>query len=190
MAKNDQEEAFEKILAANLQRTLDFLKYAETKNGALLTVASAWALAILALLTREKPLPDNLRSLFLISLPFIIATVLVAIWSFAPRTGLSRFLGGKRAGPHAPNLLYFGELSALTVAVVERDLRERYYPRDEHVTTDGYIHDLSVQLGVNSQIVRRKLRFFSVGLVLMALAILVPLGRLGLQCYRAGAPWH
>jgi hypothetical protein len=35
-------EAFEKILASDLQRAIDFLKYADAKNGALLTFASAW----------------------------------------------------------------------------------------------------------------------------------------------------
>jgi hypothetical protein len=107
MAKDDQEEAFDKILTSNLQRVLDFLKYAEAKNGALLTIASAWALAVVALLTRDKPIPDNYRLALALALPFIIGAVLAALWSFAPRTRLSRFLGGRRAGPHQSNLLFF-----------------------------------------------------------------------------------
>ncbi|MDR9820597.1 adenylate/guanylate cyclase domain-containing protein [Rhizobium hidalgonense] len=40
--KNDQQEAFERVLVTSLARVLDFLKFAEAKNAALLTFASAW----------------------------------------------------------------------------------------------------------------------------------------------------
>lgn len=42
MVKNDQQEAFEKILTSNLMRAIDFVKFAEAKNAALLTFNSAW----------------------------------------------------------------------------------------------------------------------------------------------------
>jgi hypothetical protein len=103
---------------------------------------------------------------------------MLAILSFVPRMHLARFLGGRRAGPHPPNLLYFGDLRKLTVAEVERQFRERYFPTDERATIDAYVRDISVQIGVNSQIVRRKLVYFSVGLGFMALAVVVPLLRL------------
>jgi hypothetical protein len=175
MAKDDQEEAFDKILTGNLQRVLDFLKYAEAKNGALLTIASAWALAVVALLTRDKPIPDNYRLALVLALPFITGAVLAALWSFAPRTSLSRFLGGRRAGPHQPNLLYFGDMARLTAGRMEKDLRASYYPEEGHAATQSYTRDLCVQLAVNSQIVRRKLRFFTVGLAFLALGVVVPL---------------
>jgi hypothetical protein len=178
MAKNDQEEAFEKILSGSLQRVIEFLKYAEAKNGALLTLASVWALAVINILATEKPIPPHYRAALSLSLPFIIVAGMVAILSFVPRMHLVRFLGGRRAGPHPPNLLYFGDLRKLTVAEVERQFRERYFPTDERATTDAYVRDISVQIGVNSQIVRRKLVYFSVGLGFMALAVVVPLIRL------------
>jgi hypothetical protein len=191
MAKNDQEEAFDKILTANLQRIIEFLKYAEAKNCALLTLASVWALASINFLTAERPIPVNYRASLLWAFPFVIAAGLAAILSFTPRLRLAPFLGGRRAGPHPRNLLYFGDIRSLTVARVEANLQERYYPPDEHVTTESYIHDLSVQIAVNSQIVRRKLWFFSIGIGLMAAAIVVPLLRLGWLCVSAKVgQWH
>ena len=166
------------ISLLSLQRVIEFLKYAEAKNGALLTLASVWGLAIINLLITEKPIPPRYAAALSISLPFIIVAGMVAILSFVPRMHLSRFLGGRRAGPHPPNLLYFGDLRKLTVAEVEWKFRERYYPTEESITTDAYVRDISVQIGVNSQIVRRKLVYFSVALGFMALAIVLPLLRL------------
>ncbi|WP_439360539.1 hypothetical protein [Bradyrhizobium sp. DASA03007] len=44
--KDDQEDAFEKTLSTQLNRNIDFLKFAETKNAALLTFSSAWIMAL------------------------------------------------------------------------------------------------------------------------------------------------
>jgi len=40
---------YEKLLTANLQRAVDFVKFAETKNAALLALSSAWVVAALNL---------------------------------------------------------------------------------------------------------------------------------------------
>lgn len=190
MAKNDQEEAFDKILSANLQRVIEFLKYAEAKNGALLTLASVWGLAIINILAPERSISIPYRAALSLSLPFILVAVLIAIWSFSPRMHLPGFLGGRRAGPHPPNLLFFGDLRKLTVAEVEQQLKARYLPPEEHTTTDDYVHALAVQISVNSQIVRRKLVRFSWGLAFMVLAVLLPLGRLAWPSIVTVMPWR
>jgi hypothetical protein len=53
--KDDQEEAFEKILSTQLGGTIDFVKFAETKNAALLTFSSAWIIGTINLLTGPNP---------------------------------------------------------------------------------------------------------------------------------------
>ena len=55
--RDDQEEAFEKILSSQLTRTIDFVKFAETKNAALLTFSSAWIIGAINLLTGQATLP-------------------------------------------------------------------------------------------------------------------------------------
>jgi hypothetical protein len=65
MSTNDQQEAFEKLLGSNLARVFDLVRFAETKNAALLTFASAWILAMLNLLSSERTLPPGFASAFL-----------------------------------------------------------------------------------------------------------------------------
>lgn len=42
MARNDQQDSYEKLLSASHGRMLDLVKFAETKNAALLTFCSGW----------------------------------------------------------------------------------------------------------------------------------------------------
>jgi hypothetical protein len=164
-----QDEAIATLLLANLQRTIDFLKYAEAKNGALLTFASAWVLAILNIVLKDKPPTGILLYEYTVIPPFILAG-LAALISFFPRIHLPGFLGGRRAGPHPKNLLYFGDVGRMTVSEFQKAVRDNYYPQDSGGITDAYIRDLMVQIAVNSQITNRKLRLFQIGLCLVMIA--------------------
>lgn len=165
-------EAFEKILTTNLQRVIDFLKYAEAKNGALLTIASAWVIAIITLISSGKSCPGGLNTAIYFALIFSFCAGILSMISFLPRTKLSRFLGDKHAGPHPKNLLYYGDISILSIETFEQDIRERYYPVASQYSED-YIHDLIVQISVNSQITMRKLNFFRWGITLILIAALI-----------------
>ena len=59
MATTEQRETLEGALSSTLSRTIDFLKFAETKNAALLTFASAWLLALASLLASDRLLGSN-----------------------------------------------------------------------------------------------------------------------------------
>lgn len=170
---NHSEEAFEKILVSNLQRAIDFLKFAEAKNGALLTFTSAWTLATIGIVSNSGSLPACVLTGLKVTLPLMISAGGFALASFIPRTNLPRFLGGPRAGPHPKNFLYFGDIASMTASEFERAIRERYLPKDGHATTDDYIHDLSIQVFVNSQITHRKLRLFLCGILAAAAAVLL-----------------
>ena len=119
-----------------------------------------------------------------------LSVALLAMLSFLPKLDLPWFLGGKRAGPHDPNLLYFGDISKqLTLTVLETDLHARYFPKSK-LPRDEYIHDLVVQIGVNSQITMRKMRFFrcAMGLILVGgLVLLIPI--IGLIFQTAKSLW-
>ena len=167
--ENSHDEAIAALLLANLQRTIDFLKYAEAKNGALLTFASAWVLAILNIAVRNDPIKGFSVYEYAVIPPFILAG-LVALISFFPRMHLPAFLGGRRAGPHLKNLLYFGDVGGMTVSEFQKAVRDNYYPQGGRGVTDAYIRDLSIQIVVNSEITKRKLRLFQIGLWLVLVA--------------------
>jgi hypothetical protein len=166
---NTQDEAIATLLLSNLQRTIDFLKYAEAKNGALLTFSSAWILAILNIAFRDKPIQGILLYEYTVIPSFILAG-LAALISFFPRMHLPGFLGGRRAGPHPKNLLYFGDVGRMTVAEFQKAIRDNYFSQNSEAVTDAYIRDLTVQIAVNSQITNRKLRLFQIGLWLVMIA--------------------
>lgn len=160
-------EAYEKVLIANLQRTIDFLKFAETKNAALLALSSAWVVATINLECSGKTIPDILAVSVILASLFSLCAALLALISFMPKLHLPGFLGGKKAGPHAPNLLFFGDISALTAKSFETEIRTRYLPEGK-MPREEYLHDLTVQINVNSQITMRKMRLFRRGIWFIA----------------------
>jgi hypothetical protein len=167
----EQSEVYEKILTANLQRAIDFLRFAEAKNAALLALASAWVLAAINLECSGHTLPSPFTLCVPIAMLLSLFAGVLALWSFLPRLHLPSFLGGKKAGPHPKNLLYFGDIHALTIKSLKHELHSRYYP-DATGYREEYLYDLVVQLKVNSDIAMRKMLFFRVGICLILLASL------------------
>ena len=170
------DEAYERILTTNLQRAIDFVRFAEAKNAALLALASAWVVAIINLKCSGKTMPDRLAMGITLALLFSLCAGLLAMLSFMPRLHLPWFLGGKRAGPHPHNLLYFGDISRLPIKTLEQDFPLRYFP-DSEGYKGAYFHDLLVQISVNSEIAMRKMVVFrwGIGLIVVAgLILLVP----------------
>lgn len=170
MAKDDQQEAYERILASTLLRTIDFLKFAETKNAALITLSSAWMLGSVNLLNGTNPSTEGWRIGLICALPLFAAAAAIGLISLLPITILSMFQE-KADGDKA--LLYFGGAAEFAPAAYISRFRERYFPPPETSATVNYLDDLAVQIAVNSQIVRRKLRCFHVGALVILAAILI-----------------
>lgn len=66
----EAEVTYEKVLTANLQRAIDFVKFAEAKNAALLALSSAWVVATLNLGTNGRQIPANLNASITLTLLF------------------------------------------------------------------------------------------------------------------------
>jgi hypothetical protein len=185
VSDNNGTEVFEKIMSANLQRAIDFVKYAEAKNGALLTFGSAWILAIIGLLSNEKSLPFGISTALAIAfekslpfgigavlamaLPFFIGAVTLAMLSFFPQMNWAILLKGKPAG--SKNLLFFGDIASMTFSDFERTLRQRYFQSGREGLSEEYLHDITMQVFANSKIAKRKLRMFQNGILLIAVAV-------------------
>jgi hypothetical protein len=178
MAKDDQQEAFERMLSANLARVLDFVKFAEGKNAALLAFCSAWIVASVNLLTGQNALPPEYRSAFAVALALFSIAALMCVTSFLPRISLERF---HKRSHGAKSLLFFGDLATLETATVKERLLERYMPQCGQSATHNYLEDLSVQIAVNSRIAKRKFRMFSMS----AFFVLVAIGALSVPPLRS-----
>jgi Family of unknown function (DUF5706) len=168
VTKTEISETYEKVLLGKLQRVIDFLKFAEAKNAALLTLSSALTIAIGNLLLNNSVPLAITRGLW-IALPLAMAAGILAILSFLPRLCLPTFLGGSRAGPHPKNLLYFGDAVALSPKEYKAMMEDHYVSSGK--LTPQYVDDLLTQIHINSSITHRKMRFFQIGAMLAGAAI-------------------
>jgi hypothetical protein len=172
MAKNDQEEALDKVLTANLARIVDFVKFAEAKNGALATISSGWLIAIATLLSSGRPVPISLKSAMLYATPFLVIAGILAVVSFLPKVNLSSFTR-LHSTKHKPNLLFFGDIAALGYDEYEEAVRKRYLAPNNRTITEDYLADLSVQIAVVSRIAMTKLRLFQCAMGCAVIAFMI-----------------
>lgn len=178
MARNDQHDAFEKVLSANLTRIVDLIKFAETKNAALLTFAAFWILALINLLASGRALPDGFAGSFLISLPVFVAAAFVCVLAFLPRIDIQH---REAADGRHKNLLFFADIAEVPLAEFEAEARRRYCPDPGEALSAEYLRDLAREVATNARIARRKFHLFNwaARILCLAIAILV-----------APALWH
>lgn len=177
---SDPQDAYVQMLTENLQRAIDWLRFAEAKNAALLAFTSGWIGFTLNLECSGKSLPRGFTISLWVTLLCALCAAVLAMVSFLPHLHLPSFLGGTRAGLHPPNLLYFGDISALPIKTLEHDISVRYLSTGQEYR-DEYIHDLIVQLSANCAITMRKMRLFDWGLKFVLVGsvfLLVPTLRL------------
>lgn len=165
MAKNDQEEVLDRVLTSNLARVIDFLKFAETKGAALLTFSSVWALGLLSLQASTLQFHSIYLHAFRVMALFFMLSAATAVASFISRTQLAIFLHLSSEEKRPPNLLFFGDLARIPLGDLQAELASRYTPAEGRSVSDSYIHDVSVQIGVVSQIAQRKFDLFNAGAV-------------------------
>lgn len=169
----DQDNAIEKLLSSNLNRAIDFVKFAETKNAALLTFSSAWIIAIVNFLFSRKELSRSQFFFALVVFSLFFMAVLLAVISFLPRTDLKGFFTRWSKVSKHPNLIFFGDLQHLSLESASTKLLERYLPADRRGVSDNFIQDISIQIVVNSRIASRKFELFDWGANCVIVAFIV-----------------
>lgn len=162
-------ENFEKLLSANLGRVLDLLKFAEAKNGALLTFCSAWILGLIAVL-RNPPSPDFYRDHLVYCIILFVLAAMASIASLLPRANLSRFY---TPTARSQGLLFFGDIALLGTDEFVKGVKVRYFDRSDDAFSIEYINDLTVQISVTSKIAQQKFLIFNVGAAVAMAAICV-----------------
>ncbi|NEJ86305.1 hypothetical protein GR223_10150 [Rhizobium leguminosarum] len=180
MAKNDQQEAYEKLMSANHGRMMDFVKFAETKNAALLTFSSVWIGAIINLLKSPDDLPFGYSYAFEAALPLLAIAAIICLKSLLPR-----FLNQVyKREDDVVNLLYFGDIIKGGVKDYPDMAQKEYLPLEGESATPTYLHDLGVQTAIQASIAHRKFKMFHwagslvlLAFVSMALPPIVACGR-------------
>jgi hypothetical protein len=172
MVTSNHSEAYDKLLTALLARVLDMLRFAESKNAALLAFASAWIVAIVNLISSGKPIPVGYHCVVLTALPLFMIAAMVAIASLLPTLQTSSFTNNLKGRPK--NLLFFGDIAGMTVDRFRNDVRAAYFPTEDANPPVAYLADLEMQIAINSKITWRKQKMFNFGATaaLVAIALL------------------
>lgn len=157
-------------MSANHGRMIDFVKFAETKNAALLTFSSVWIGAIINLLKSPDELPFGYKYAFEGALPLLAVAAVICLKSLLPR-----FLDQVyKREDDVVNLLYFGDIIKGGVKDYPDMAKKEYMPADGESATATYLHDLGVQTAIQASIAHRKFKFFhwAGSLVLIAFVIM------------------
>lgn len=160
----DQRKNFEAVLVANLSRAIDWIKFAEAKNAALVTLASAWMLAAATLSANAvaNAVPELVGALTR-GVPLMFISGAIAFASFFPDLNLSaRF---KRQPNPKSNFLFYEHLKTIQPARALSTLEGAYLDADDPgLLSRRYYDDLAVQIVVNSAIASRKFKMFRAAL--------------------------
>jgi hypothetical protein len=167
--KINQNEAYEKILSTTLSRVIDFVKFAEAKNAALLTFSSAWLLGIINVTINNTTVHNSSwQWLGPIAIFCFTLSSCVAIFSFLPKK-LTDF---HRDPEREKSLIYFGDVSSFDPAIYRERVKSRYMPDNDGLYPESYLEDLAIQISVNSSVAERKFRFFNSGAIIASLGVL------------------
>jgi hypothetical protein len=175
MAKNDQQDAYEKALVTSLARVIDLVKFAEAKNAGLLAFAAACTVAIANILAKANELPTAYKHALPFSAALFLISALIALYSILPKADLAKFFKGEHRAARELNLVFYGDISKMDIIDYPQRVRDRYFPADKHSVTDRYLSDLSCQIHVNSTIATRKYALFKTGawFSLVSMSVLV-----------------
>jgi hypothetical protein len=160
VAKDDQQEALEKALSASLARIIDQVKFAETKNGALIAFNTAWTVAIANLLSRVDGPPAGYENVLRYAATLFLLSAFVALLSFLPRRKLDLFYPKRDRPGRDYNLIFFGDIVRCDISEVGDLMAARYLPKGNASASPEYLADLSNQICVNSHIASRKFTLF------------------------------
>lgn len=169
----DDVKTLEPIMAASLSRTIDFVKFGETKNAALLTFASAWILASANVATGDMAQAHaTVRGGLMLGVPLLGIAAFLALVSFLPRTDLKALKGHRNPNPKT-NYLYFDHLSQLAADDFHTRLAARYLAPGGTGPNPDYLDDLGCQIVVNAKIASLKFKLFRWGVrfTVMGLAV-------------------
>jgi hypothetical protein len=184
----DQEAAYERLLNANLSRAVDWVKYGDAKNAALLAFASVWLAGIgnLLLSAQEKSTPGVIAFLLFCSEVLFMVGALHAIAALlsttnprsvllSPRKSVRHLLASARPEPEKPNLLFFGDIRHLEPDLFEAQVSRRYHSNGAQLITGAYVTDVCSQTVVTARIAQRKFDSFDRGVyfILAALCFLI-----------------
>src|SRR5207237_530707 len=112
-------------------RVIDWLKFAEAKNTAVVGLSSTALGVIVTFLVAGPQIPTLAGAGLAIGALVLMLSLLLAVASFLPSTDLERHLLGEREPPSpTDNLLFYGHLARYEARALARAFAEHYFARE------------------------------------------------------------
>ncbi len=172
-------------LADLLNRVIDWLKFAETKNTGAVGLSSTGLGVIVTFLVAGPPIPTIAGVGLGLGAVALMVSLMLAVASFLPSTDLEKFLVGERAKPSpGDNLLFYGHLARYEPRALARAIGEMYFDQDGDETPPSkFAVDLAGQIVTNSRITVRKLGYFRYSLLLFGFGVLIAAAAMALAAF-------
>lgn len=158
-----------------LNRVIDWLKFAETKNTGAVGLSSTGLGVIVTFLVAGPPIPTIAGVGLGLGAVALMVSLMLAVASFLPSTNLEKFLVGERDKPGpGDNLLFYGHLARYEPRALARAIGEMYFDQDADAPPPSkFAVDLAGQIVTNSRITVRKLGYFRYSLLLFGFGVLI-----------------
>lgn len=173
MTKN----AMLEFLIDQYKKVIDWVKYAETKNAALVALNGAFLFGVLNIIISEK-LQNYWANIYAYLLIILFLTSLViSLISFIPRLNAPWLKINEQKGDN-DNIIYFGHIAKYTPSQYLRLIDEKLDLSD-YSTSEASIY--SNQIVINSQVTLIKLKQFEIAAWFFLAALISPIGVLIMQ---------
>jgi len=175
----------ESQLADLLNRVIDWLKFAETKNTGAVGLASTALGVIVTFLVAGPPVPTIAGFGLSLGALALMVSLMLAVASYFPSTNLEKHLMGERElpGPN-DNLLYYGHLARYEPRGLSRAIADHYFDHPgETFVPSKLALDFAGQVITNSRITVRKLALFRYSLLLFGFGVLIASAAMALAAF-------
>jgi len=148
-------------LDLQLQRSVEWVKFAEAKNGIALTLVSA---VFFCILKNDFGIGHYFKTV-LISI--LVALIGLLIYSFIPRL---KWRFKRKKLEHKPNLHYFGDVANITLEEFKTQLIENY---EGFECESRYFNDITCQIKINCEIALLKFLIFKIVCVILYIPLII-----------------
>ncbi len=145
---------------------IEWVKYAEKKNAALLVAASGLVLSLAGRFP-DKTSSAGIRACFWIGCVSLVLSAVICLVSFIPQIEFS-WIASRRKTSSDDNLLFFGHIADYSAS----EFVDALYRAEDHQPAVNKLQlDLAGQIIVNARISLRKFRMFTVATWLATLGV-------------------
>lgn len=148
----------------------DWLRFAELKNGALITLNVALiGVSTNALLVTNQKLSVPILIWLSTTIILFLTSILISLSSFYARTNIFGFDISKTSEKNTTNSIYFGNIADMSTD----EVIGRLCPEP---SSDIYVKDVANQIIINSKLARKKFLLFNIALGTTVAGLVTPIG--------------